>query len=51
MKLNQILGMTMLEPFRPGPLHNEWIQFTLPQPLPLPEPYTTEKETWHICDI
>lgn len=51
MKLNQILGMTMLEPFRPGPLHNEWNKFTIPQALPLPEPYETEEKTWHYNEI
>ena len=25
-------------------------EFTVPQPVPIPEPYTTDSEIWHYCD-
>ena len=27
-----------------------WTKFTVPQPVPIPEPYTTDSEIWHYCD-
>ena len=36
--------------YTPGPLFEDWTKFTVPQPVPIPEPYKTDSEIWHYCD-
>jgi hypothetical protein len=40
----------MVVPCTPGPLFTDWTKFTVPQVVPIPEPYTTESEIWQYCD-
>lgn len=34
----------------PGPLFTDWTKLTVPQVVPIPEPYTTDSEIWHYND-
>lgn len=43
-------AQSMVAPATPGPLFEDWTKFTVPQPVPIPEPYTTDSEIWHYCD-
>ena len=43
-------AQAMVAPATPGPLFEDWTKFTVPQPVPIPEPYTTDSEIWHYCD-
>ena len=43
-------AQSMVEPCTPGPLFTDWTKFTVPQVVPIPEPYTTESEIWQYCD-
>lgn len=43
-------AQTMVAPATPGPLFEDWTKFTVPQPVPIPEPYKTDSEIWHYCD-
>ena len=43
-------AQSMVAPATPGPLFEDWSKFTVPQPVPIPEPYTTDSEMWHYCD-
>lgn len=43
-------AQSMVEPCTPGPLFTDWTKLTVPQPMPIPEPYTTESEIWQYCD-
>lgn len=43
-------AQNMVEPCTPGPLFEDWTKFTVPQVVPIPEPYTTESEIWQYCD-
>ena len=40
----------MVAPATPGPLFEDWTKLTIPQPVPIPEPYKTDREIWHYCD-
>ena len=43
---------SMIEPKIPGPLYIDWTAFQTPQAMPrIPEPYTTEAETWHYDEV
>lgn len=43
-------AQAMVAPATPGPLFEDWTKFTIPQPVPIPEPYKTDSEIWHYCD-
>ena len=43
-------AQAMVAPATPGPLFEDWTKFTVPQPVPIPEPYQTDSEVWHYCD-
>lgn len=43
-------AQALVAPATPGPLFEDWTKFTVPQPVPIPEPYTTDSEIWHYCD-
>lgn len=51
-KKSAMPGSDMLDPNIPGPLYIDWTALQTPQQMPpIPEPYTTEAETWHYCDV
>ncbi len=49
-KMKNPAAQEMVEPCTPGPLFTDWTKFTVPQPVPIPEPYSTESEIWQYCD-
>ena len=40
----------MVMPCTPGPLFTDWTKLTVPQVVPIPEPYKTDSEIWHYND-
>jgi len=45
-KMKNPATQDMVEPCVPGPLFTDWTKLTVPQVVPLPEPYRTESEIW-----
>jgi len=43
-------AQAMVAPATPGPLFTDWTKLTVPQVVPIPEPYTTDSEIWHYND-
>ena len=43
-------AQAMVVPCTPGPLFTDWTKLTVPQVVPIPEPYTTDSKIWHYND-
>ena len=43
-------AQSMVAPATPGPLFTDWTKLTVPQVVPIPEPYETYEGTWHYND-
>lgn len=49
-KMKNPAAQAMVAPCTEGPLFTDWTKLTVPQVVPIPEPYKTNETIWHYCD-